>query len=100
MYRLIHDCEIALPPHPESRTMPLVWCIPPSSPVVDVVRETGFDADDPSNLFAAMDALRIPVDYLAELFTAGDSAPVTAVVQRLAEMCSYMRDIIVGAPPL
>ena len=28
------------------------------------------------NLFAAIDALRIPVEYLAELFTAGDPAPV------------------------
>ena len=55
--------------------MPMVWYIPPLSPVVDVVRETGEDAEDTGNLFAAIDALRIPVEYLAELFTAGDVAP-------------------------
>ncbi len=55
--------------------MPMVWYIPPLSPVVDVVKDTGEDAEDPGNLFAAIDALRIPVEYLAELFTAGDVAP-------------------------
>ena len=58
--------------------MPMVWYIPPLSPVVDVVRDTGEDAEDKGNLFAAIDALRIPVEYLAELFTAGDVAPVDA----------------------
>ena len=56
--------------------MPMVWYIPPLSPVVDVVRETGDDAEAAGNLFGAIDALRIPVEYLAELFTAGDPAPV------------------------
>ena len=55
--------------------MPMVWYIPPLSPVVDVVKDTGYDAEDKGNLFAAIDALRIPVEYLAELFTAGDVAP-------------------------
>ena len=77
--------------------MPMVWYIPPLSPVVDVVRDTGFDAEDTGNLFAAIEALRIPIEYLAELFTAGDVAPVDAVLRRLAAMRSYMRDINWGA---
>lgn len=96
IWRLIHDYEVALPLHPEYRTMPMVWYIPPLSPVVDVVTETGEDGEDAGNLFAAIDRLRIPVEYLAELFTAGDVAPVTAVLQRLAAMRSYMRDLNMG----
>ncbi len=76
--------------------MPMVWYIPPLSPVVDVVQETGEDAEDKGNLFAAIDALRIPVEYLAELFTAGDVAPVDAVLKKLAAMRCYMRDINMG----
>jgi nitrate reductase beta subunit len=76
--------------------MPMVWYIPPLSPVVDVVRDTGYDAEDRGNLFAAIEALRIPVDYLAQLFTAGDPAPVDAVLRRLAAMRSYMRDLNLG----
>src|SRR5690606_20098675 len=75
---------------------PMVWYIPPLSPVVDAVAETGEDGEDSDNLFAAIDALRIPVEYLAELFTAGDADRVSAVLQRLAAMRSYMRDISMG----
>ncbi len=96
IWSLIHRYEVALPLHPEYRTLPMVWYIPPLSPVVDVVRETGEDAEDRGNLFAAIDALRIPVEYLAELFTAGDVAPVDAALRRLAAMRSYMRDISMG----
>jgi nitrate reductase / nitrite oxidoreductase, beta subunit len=77
----------------------MVWYIPPLSPVVDVVRETGEDAEDQGNLFAAIDALRIPVEYLAELFTAGNVAPVDAILKKLAAMRSYMRDINMGREP-
>ncbi|TDO58281.1 respiratory nitrate reductase beta subunit-like protein, partial [Kribbella sp. VKM Ac-2571] len=91
--------KVALPLHPEYRTMPMVWYIPPLSPVVDVVRETGEDAEKPENLFAAIDALRIPIEYLAELFTAGDVAPVDRVLRKLAAMRSYMRDINLGRDP-
>ncbi|EHR50846.1 nitrate reductase, beta subunit [Saccharomonospora marina XMU15] len=99
IYSLINTYEVALPLHPEYRTMPMVWYIPPLSPVVDVVRDTGHDAEDPDNLFAAIEALRIPVEYLAQLFTAGDVEPVNAVLRRLAAMRSYMRDINLGREP-
>ncbi len=99
VYKLINDYKVALPLHPEYRTMPMVWYIPPLSPVVDVVRETGHDAEDSGNLFAAIDALRIPVEYLANLFTAGDVAPVDEVLRKLAAMRSYMRDINLGRDP-
>jgi len=74
----------------------MVWYIPPLSPVVDIVRDTGHDAEDKGNLFAAIEALRIPIEYLAELFTAGDVKPVDAVLRRLAAMRSYMREINMG----
>ena len=99
IYALINTYKVALPLHPEYRTMPMVWYIPPLSPVVDVVRDTGEDAEDKGNLFAAIDALRIPVEYLAELFTAGDAAPVDAVLRKLAAMRCYMRDINMGREP-
>ncbi|WP_370894095.1 nitrate reductase subunit beta [Janibacter sp. GXQ6167] len=94
--RLIMDYKVALPLHPEYRTMPMVWYIPPLSPVVDVVAETGSDAEDQRTLFAAIDAMRIPVEYLANLFTAGEVAPVDAVLKKLAAMRSYMRDLNLG----
>ncbi|MEU2054538.1 nitrate reductase subunit beta [Streptomyces bungoensis] len=99
VHALINKYRVALPLHPEYRTLPMVWYVPPLSPVVDAVRDSGHDAEDHRNLFAAVDALRIPVDYLAQLFTAGDPAPVDAVLRRLAAMRSYMRDINLGREP-
>jgi nitrate reductase beta subunit len=99
VYALINRYEVALPLHPEYRTMPMVWYIPPLSPVVDIIKDTGHDAEDQGNLFAAIDTLRIPVEYLANLFTAGDSAPVDRVLKKLAAMRSYMRDINLGRDP-
>jgi len=77
----------------------MVWYVPPLSPVVDVVKDTGHDAEEMGNLFGAIDALRIPVEYLAGLFTAGDIEPVNGVLRKLAAMRSYMRDINLGRDP-
>ncbi|EPR76675.1 Respiratory nitrate reductase beta chain [Leifsonia rubra CMS 76R] len=96
IYKLISEYKVALPLHPEYRTMPMVWYIPPLSPVVDVVSNSGNDGEDVRNLFAAIDKLRIPVEYLAGLFTAGDVVPVEYSLKKLAAMRSYMRDINLG----
>jgi nitrate reductase beta subunit len=98
IWALISKYEVALPLHPEYRTMPMVWYIPPLSPVVDVLAKDGHDAEDAGNLFGAIDALRIPIGYLAELFTAGDPRPVRDVLARLAAMRAYMRDVNLDRP--
>ncbi|MEN0130279.1 MAG: nitrate reductase subunit beta [Brevundimonas sp.] len=93
VYALAKTYRVALPLHPEYRTMPMVWYVPPLSPVVDLLRDQGHDAEAPGTLFGAIDALRIPVEYLAELFTAGDTEVVTNVLKRLAAMRAYLRGI-------
>ncbi|MEV1129087.1 nitrate reductase subunit beta [Agromyces sp. NPDC049794] len=99
IWKLIQEYRVALPLHPEYRTMPMVWYIPPLSPVVDVVADSGADGEDARNLFAAIDKLRIPIEYLAGLFTAGDVQPVQATLRKLAAMRSYMRDLNLGEEP-
>ena len=98
IWALISKYQVALPLHPEYRTMPMVWYIPPLSPVVDALADGGHDAEDSGNLFGAIDTLRIPIEYLAELFTAGDPRPVRDVLARLAAMRSYMRDVNLDQP--
>lgn len=93
VYALAKKYKVALPLHPEYRTMPMVWYVPPLSPVVDLLSSQGHDAEDSATLFGAIDALRIPVEYLAELFTAGRTDIVTEVLRKLAAMRSYMRGV-------
>ncbi|MEA5154161.1 nitrate reductase subunit beta [Raineyella sp.] len=99
IWRLINDYEVALPLHPEFRTLPMVWYIPPLSPIVDEVARTGNDAEDHRVLLTALSTMRIPLEYMAELFTAGDPRPVELALRRLAAMRSYMRDLNLGDEP-
>ena len=91
VYALIARHRVALPLHPEYRTLPMVWYIPPLSPVADVVHAAGYDAADPDQVFAAIEALRVPCEYLANLFTAGDPGPVRRVLRTLAAVRTQMR---------
>lgn len=99
IWELISRYEVALPLHPEYRTLPMVWYIPPLSPLVDEVTASGNDGEDHKILFTAISRMRIPLEYLAGLFTAGDTVPVEKSLRRLAAMRSYMRDLSLGNEP-
>jgi nitrate reductase beta subunit len=98
VYALAKTYKVALPLHPEYRTMPMVWYIPPLSPIVDLLRDQGHDAESPGVLFGAIRALRIPLEYLAELFTAGDVGEIERVLTVLAAMRAHMRNITLEQP--
>ncbi|WP_040948833.1 nitrate reductase subunit beta, partial [Gorillibacterium massiliense] len=90
IYKTVVDWKIALPLHPEYRTLPMVWYIPPLSPITNMVegKGTAATADD---IFPAIDDMRIPVEYLANLLTAGDTEVITTVLKKMAIMRSHMR---------
>src|SRR5690606_12871117 len=90
IYDLAIRWEVALPLHPEFRTLPMVWYVPPLSPVVSTLETDGYEAD-PDDVFGAIDHLRIPLEYLANLLAAGDVERIRAVLHRLAAMRAYMR---------
>jgi len=88
--------QVALPLHPEYRTLPMVWYIPPLSPVLEATTALGGDNADADDVFGAITRLRVPLDYLAELFAAGDADVVAGVLMRLAAVRSHMRAVTTG----
>ena len=98
VYALAKTYKVALPLHPEYRTMPMVWYIPPLSPIVDLLRDQGHEAESAGVMFGAIRALRIPLEYLAELFTAGDVAQIERVLTILAAMRAHMRNVTLNQP--
>jgi nitrate reductase / nitrite oxidoreductase, beta subunit len=98
VYALAKIYKVALPLHPEYRTMPMVWYIPPLSPIVDLFRDQGHDAESAAVMFGAIRSLRIPMEYLAGLFTAGDVAEIERVLTILAAMRAHMRNITLEQP--
>jgi len=98
VYALIKRHRVALPLHPEYRTMPMVWYVPPLSPVTDAVHATGYHDDNPDHVFAAIESLRIPLAYLANVFTAGDVGVVERVLRTLTVLRTHMRGQQLGDP--
>lgn len=88
VWKMAMEWKVAFPLHPEYRTLPMVWYIPPLSPIQNAAEAgaIGMDAGMPD-----VKNLRIPVRYLANMLTAGDEAPVTQALERMLAMRSYMR---------
>jgi nitrate reductase beta subunit len=82
------EWKIAFPLHPEYRTMPMVWYVPPLSPIQSAAQagKIGHDGEMPD-----VRSLRIPVKYLANLLTAGKEEPVVTALERMLAMRGYMR---------
>ena len=91
IYKMVMEWRIALPLHPEYRTLPMVWYVPPLSPITNRIEGKG-SALDPNDIFPAIDSMRIPVDYLANLLTAGDSELIREVLRKMAVMRIHMRN--------
>jgi nitrate reductase beta subunit len=90
VWALAHRYKVALPLHPEYRTLPMVWYVPPLSPIVNTLEADGYEAD-PDDVFGAIEQMRIPLEYLANLLSAGDAGAIRDVLRRLAAMRGHMR---------
>lgn len=88
VYKLAVDWQLALPLHPEYRTLPMVWYVPPLSPIQSAA-EAGHVGMN--GIIPDVDSLRIPIKYLANMLTAGDEAPVKLALKRLLAMRAYKR---------
>ncbi|AGJ61950.1 nitrate reductase subunit beta [Saccharolobus islandicus] len=87
VYKMMKVWRIALPLHPEYRTLPMVWYIPPLSPIVENMKISD------EQIFPLVDQMRIPLEYLASLFTAGDVDRVKNVLKKLLALRIYQRYI-------
>ncbi|WP_323014051.1 nitrate reductase subunit beta [Devosia sp.] len=88
VYKMAMDWKVAFPLHPEYRTLPMVWYVPPLSPLQSAAEagRIGWDGELPD-----VRSMRIPVRYLANLLTAGNEPPVINALERMLAMRSYMR---------
>lgn len=96
VYKLAIEYKLAFPLHPEYRTLPMVWYVPPLSPIMNVF-EGKDSVANPDLIFPAIEEMRTPIQYLANLLTAGDTAVVRGALQRMAMMRSCMRAESSGA---
>jgi nitrate reductase / nitrite oxidoreductase, beta subunit len=88
IWQMAMEWKIAFPLHPEYRTLPMVWYVPPLSPIQSAAASGAISARDG---MPDVSSLRIPLQYLANLLTAGDEAPVKLGLERMLAMRAYMR---------
>jgi len=88
VYKMAMQWKIAFPLHPEYRTLPMVWYVPPLSPIQKAAESGQMGMQ---GMIPDVKSLRIPLRYLANLLTAGKEAPVLSALERLLAMRAYKR---------
>jgi len=88
VYKMAMDWKVAFPLHPEYRTLPMVWYIPPLSPIQSAMEDGKLEQ---SGVIPDVNDLRIPVKYLANMLTGGKEEPVVQALERMLAMREFMR---------
>ncbi len=114
-YKFVKEWKIALPLHPEFRTMPMLFYVPPMLPVMASLSEVNnkqrAEKADPKakiwdddwlydtstdELWGTIDNARLPLQYMANMFSAGDTKTVRDVIKKLMAVRFYRRWVTVG----
>jgi len=94
-YKYIIEWELALPLHPEYRTIPQLFYVPPLSPIMGRTGN-GIYEELGTEFFTSLDLARIPVAYLANLFAAGNEGVVRKSLKKLMAVRAHRRQQTVG----
>jgi nitrate reductase beta subunit len=93
VYRFVSRWKLALPLHVEYRTFPTVFYVPPMSPAM----AGSASSDDPNgDPFSHLDRARVPLQFLARLFAAGDEGPVRYALRKEIAVRWHRRSMTVG----
>jgi len=92
VYKYVMKWKIALPLHIEYRTMPMLFYVPPLLPVMGKMAN-GIYTNALENFFTSLDKSRLPMKYLARLFSAGNEDIIEYVMKKLMAVRYYKRTL-------
>ena len=95
VYKFVKEWKIALPPHIEYRTLPMLFYVPPMSPVISS-QENGTISNVSENLFHDIDESRVPMKFLANLLGAGHEGVVRSALIKQKAVRWHRRAVTVG----
>lgn len=113
VYKYVKEWKIALPLHPEFRTLPMLFYVPPMLPVMAVLSSSDAEQREKMNpkakqweralydtstpeLFQRIEDARFPMQYMANLFSAGDTELVKKTIVKQMAVRLHRRDLTVG----
>jgi len=92
VYRFVKKWEVALPLHPEFRTLPSLFYIPPESPMQILLNKRGYQFAKGEEI-PKLDEFRVPIKYLANLLSAGNEKEVARALEKLVALRRYNRSL-------
>jgi nitrate reductase beta subunit len=95
VYRFVKVWKLALPLHPEFRTLPMLFYVPPLLPVVSSMQAAGVQRLA-ADFFSTLENARLPMKYMARLLAGGNETPVRQAYLRLMAVRIYKRAQAVG----
>lgn len=95
VYKFVKQWKIALPPHIEFRTMPMLFYVPPMSPVM-ASKEDDVVSSVSDNFFHDIEHARVPLKFLGNLFGAGHEGKVVYALKKQKAVRTYRRALTVG----
>ncbi len=95
VYKYVVEWGIALPPHIEYRTLPMLFYVPPMSPVIG--KKNGNTIDHISeDLFHDIESSRVPLKFLGNLLGGGNETMVSYALRKQKAVRWYRRALTVG----
>ncbi|MDP1622495.1 MAG: nitrate reductase subunit beta [Bacteroidales bacterium] len=95
VWKFVKEWGIALPLHPEYRTMPNLFYVPPLLPAIADTSGGTYETTSAS-LWGGIESSRVPMQYMANLFTAGDTMKIREVLKKLMAVRIHRRGVTVG----
>ncbi|MBI4334075.1 MAG: nitrate reductase subunit beta [Chloroflexi bacterium] len=94
-YLFVKKWGLALPLHPEFRTLPQLFYVPPLLPIIGAMKQGGYEVAC-QDFFCNIDTYRVPVNYMASLFSAGNREIVQTALKKQWAVRSYQQARQVG----
>ncbi|MDE3089690.1 MAG: nitrate reductase subunit beta [Chloroflexota bacterium] len=96
VYKFVKLWKIALPLHPDFRTVPMLFYVPPMLPVLAKMKDGQYDVSALEReglhpLMSSLERARMPIQYMARFFSAGNTDVVEAVYRKLIAVRIFMR---------
>ena len=96
LWKFVKEWGLALPLHAEFRTMAMMFYIPPLSPLMSTIERELNRLDLPDKradfeLFDDLDKARLPIKYLANLFSVGNEDTIRQVLRKMLAVRIYKR---------
>ncbi|MFQ5979288.1 MAG: nitrate reductase subunit beta [Candidatus Heimdallarchaeota archaeon] len=96
VYKFVKEWGIGQPLHPEYRTLPMLFYVPPLLPVLGKLKDGKYEVSDFSEkskmpVMSSLENARIPIRYMANLFTAGNEKQMEFVLRKLIAVRLHMQ---------